>query len=104
MRLPDEKERENLARNTSAESMQRLAAITPMSAGANFRYYMNQQLYGRESMASRSQLTTLPFLNPFAWSNFIRSVKNGDLKKKEYRSDMNATPKENLTREDIIRR
>ncbi|WP_266367231.1 carboxypeptidase-like regulatory domain-containing protein [Tellurirhabdus rosea] len=104
MKLPDEKERENLARNTSAESMQRLAAITPMSSAANFRYYMNQQLYGRESMANRSQITTLSFLNPLAWASFIRSVKNGDLKKKDYRSELNATPKENLSREDMIKR
>ncbi|WP_310587083.1 carboxypeptidase-like regulatory domain-containing protein [Tellurirhabdus bombi] len=103
MKLPDEKERENLARNTSAEAMQRLAAMTPMSAAANYRYFMNQQFFGRDNLINRSQMTTIPFLNPFAWANFIQSVKNGDLKKKEYRQEMNATPRENLTRDDIIK-
>jgi len=103
MTLPDQKERENLARNTSAESMQRLAAITPMSAQANYRYYTQQQWFGRESVANRSGVTTFPFLNPFAWANFIRSVKNGELNKKEYRKELNATPKENLRREDLIK-
>lgn len=103
LKLPDEKERENLARNTSAESMQRLAALTPMSAGANYRYYLNQQWYGRESMTGRSQMTTIPFLNPFAWANFIKSVKNGDLKKKDFRQELNATPKEGLSRQDILK-
>jgi hypothetical protein len=67
LKLPDEKERENMARNLSAESMQRLAALTPMSAAGNYRYYLNQQWYGRESLTGRSQMTNIPFLNPFAW-------------------------------------
>ncbi|GAB3334515.1 hypothetical protein GCM10027299_42790 [Larkinella ripae] len=103
LKLPDEKERENLARNTSAESMQRLAALTPMSAGANYRYYLNQQWYGRESMTGRTQMTTIPFLNPFAWASFIKSVKNGDLKKKDFRQELNATPKEGISRQDILK-
>ncbi|GAB3256559.1 hypothetical protein GCM10027347_18440 [Larkinella harenae] len=103
LKLPDEKERENLARNTSAEAMQRLAAMTPMSAAANYRYYLNQQWFGRESMTARSQMTTIPFLNPFAWANFIKSVKNGELKKKEFRQELNATPPEGLSRQDILK-
>ncbi|MFC5409044.1 carboxypeptidase-like regulatory domain-containing protein [Larkinella bovis] len=103
MKLPDERERANLARNTSAESMQRLAALTPMSAAANYRYYLNQQWFGRESMTGRSQMTTIPFLNPFAWASFIKSVKNGDLKKKDFRQELNAAPKEGLSRQDILK-
>ncbi|WP_374755876.1 carboxypeptidase-like regulatory domain-containing protein [Larkinella soli] len=103
MKLPDERERANLERNTSAEAMQRLAAVTPMSAAANYRYYLNQQWFGRESVANRSQLTAIPFLNPFAWANFIKSVKNGELKKKDYRQELNATPKENLSRQELLK-
>ncbi|MGM9511026.1 carboxypeptidase-like regulatory domain-containing protein [Larkinella sp. GY13] len=103
LKLPDEKERENMARNLSAESMQRLAALTPMSAAGNYRYYLNQQWFGRESITGRSQLTTIPFLNPFAWASFIKSVKNGDLKKKDFRQELNATPPEGLSRQDILK-
>ncbi|RAJ96042.1 carboxypeptidase-like protein [Larkinella arboricola] len=103
MKLPDEKERENMARNLSEESMQRLAAMTPMSAAGNYRYYLNQQWYGRESMTGRSQMTTIPFLNPFAWANFIKSVKNGDMKKKDFRQELNATPPEGISRQDILK-
>lgn len=103
LKLPDEKERENMARNLSEESMQRLAAMTPMSAAGNYRYYLNQQWFGRESMTGRTQMTTIPFLNPFAWANFIKSVKNGDLKKKDFRQELNATPPEGLSRQDILK-
>jgi len=103
MKLPDQKEREALERNTSAEAMQRLAAVTPMSAGANYRYYLNQQWYGREAVANRGQMTTIPFLNPFAWASFIKSVKNGDLKKKDWQKELNATPKEGLSRDDVLK-
>lgn len=103
LKLPDEKERENMARNLSEESMQKLAAMTPMSAAGNYRYYLNQQWFGRESMTGRTQMTTIPFLNPFAWANFIKSVKNGDLKKKDFRQELNATPPEGLSRQDILK-
>ena len=62
---------------------------------------MDQQLFGRESAANKGFATTFPFLNPFAWSRFIKSVQDGDLKKKEYRKDLNQTPRENMTRQDF---
>jgi hypothetical protein len=80
-----------------------MAAITPNSAQTNFRYTLDQQLFGRESAANRGFATTFPFLNPFAWDRFIKSVKNGDLKKKEYRKELNFTPRENITRQDLIK-
>lgn len=104
MELPDAKERAALERNLSPESMQRLAALTPMSAAANYRYFQNQQWFGRDAIANRGSMTMLPFLNPSSWMQFIRSVKNGDFKSKEFRKELNATPPENLKREDIIRR
>jgi hypothetical protein len=35
------------------------------------------------TMANRNFATTLPLLNPFAWAQFIQSIKRGDLKKKK---------------------
>lgn len=102
LKLPDEKERENLARNTSPEAIMRMAATMPMGALANHQNFVNQQFFGRESLIGRSATPTFAFTNPFAWANFIRSVKRGDLKTKEWRSELNKAPRENMTRKDIL--
>ncbi|MFN8346511.1 MAG: carboxypeptidase-like regulatory domain-containing protein [Spirosomataceae bacterium] len=104
MKLPDEFERENLERNTRQELLMQMAAATPMSAAGNYRNFMDQQIFGRENPANRSFTTTMPFLNPFAWANFLKSVKNGDLKKKEYREILKQSPRENITRQDILKK
>lgn len=100
--LPDQKERDNLARNTDPAAIMRMAATMPMSAVANHQNFVNQQFFGRESVYGRSQTPSFAFTNPFAWANFIRSVKRGDLKNKEYRSQFNQAPPENVSRKDIL--
>lgn len=102
LKLPDEKERENLAKNTSPEAIMRQAATMPMSALANHQNFVNQQFFGRESILGRSSATTFAFTNPFAWANFIRSVKRGDFKNKEWRNEINKAPRENVSRKDIL--
>ncbi|MCK8494160.1 MULTISPECIES: carboxypeptidase-like regulatory domain-containing protein [Spirosoma] len=102
LKLPDEKERENLAKNTSPEAIMRQAATMPMGALANHQNFVNQQFFGRESVIGRSQTPTFSFTNPFAWANFIRSVKRGDLKNKEWRSELNKAPRENVSRKDLL--
>ncbi|GAB3983393.1 hypothetical protein GCM10028806_56660 [Spirosoma terrae] len=102
LKLPDEKERENLARNTSPEAIMRQAATMPMGALANHQNFVNQQFFGRESVVGRSQATTFSFTNPFAWANFIRSVKRGELSNKEWRSEVNKAPRENVSRKDLL--
>lgn len=104
MKLPDEFERDNLERNTRQELLMQMAAATPMSAAGNYRTFMDQQIFGRENAANRSFTTTMPFLNPFAWASFIKSVKNGDLKKKEYREILKQAPRENISRQDILKK
>lgn len=101
LKLPDQADRDALARSTDIEYITRMAAQMPNNAQTNYRYTMDQQLFGRESAANKGFATTFPFLNPFAWSRFIKSVKDGDLKKKEYRKDLNQTPRENMTRQDF---
>ena len=102
LKLPDEKERENLAKNTDPAMLMRLAATMPMGALANHQNFVNQQFFGRESIAGRSSTPSFSFTNPFAWANFIRSVKRGDLKSKEWRSEFNKAPRENVSRKDIL--
>ena len=45
----------------------------------------------------------LALTNPFAWINFIKSVKNGDLKRKDYKKAYELMPKENLNRQMFLR-
>ena len=102
LKLPDEQERANLARNTDPATIMRLDATMPMGAVANHQNFVNQQFFGRESIVGRSSTPTFAFTNPFAWANFIRSVKRGDLKTKEWRSEFNKAPRENMSQKDIL--
>ena len=66
--------------NMSPEMLLRWAESMPASGNENFRYFQqgqaqqNQDLYGPR---------TLRLLDPFAWGQFIRSIKRGDLKKQD---------------------
>lgn len=65
--------------NMSPEMLLRWAEQMPASGNENFRSFQqgqmiqNQDLYGPRP---------LRLLDPFAWSQFIRSIKRGDLKNK----------------------
>jgi len=80
----------------------RMAATMPMGAVGNFQNFVNQQFLGRESIANRGFTPTFAFTNPFAWANFIRSVKRGDYKSKEWRAQYNQAPPENISRKDLL--
>jgi hypothetical protein len=66
--------------NLSPETLLRWSERLPASPGENFRnFYQGQILQTQDRYGPR------PFtlLNPFAWANFIQSIKRGDLKKKD---------------------
>lgn len=104
LRAPDELERESIAKNTNMEYLNRMAARVPNNAQTNFRYTMDQQLFGRESAANKGFATTFPFLNPFAWAKLVKGIKNGDLQQKDWRKELNETPRETGSRQDFIRK
>lgn len=66
--------------NMSPEMLLRWAEAMPASGNENFRYFQqglmqqNQDLYGPRP---------LRLLDPFAWAQFIRSIKRGDLKSRD---------------------
>ncbi|MEQ8713936.1 MAG: carboxypeptidase-like regulatory domain-containing protein [Cyclobacteriaceae bacterium] len=77
--LPYQEDLDNMQRSLGDELLRRMYGNEPMSAGANHRYYMDQQML---SVQDRYQPRSIPLLNPFAWAEFIKSIKRGDLKNK----------------------
>ena len=104
LELPDQADRDALAKSTNMEYLTKMAAMVPNNAQTNYRATMNQLMFGRESAAGKNFATTFPFLNPFAWANFIKSVKNGDLKQKDWRKELNEAPRELINKQDFIQR
>ena len=49
----------------------------PMDARANYQYYMSEMSYNQ---ANRYGMRTNPFLNPFNWAKFIKSLKERNKK------------------------
>lgn len=66
--------------NLSPQLLLRWAEQMPASGNENFRGFQNQQLM---QIQDRYGPRSFPLLNPFAWANFIKSIKNGDLKSKD---------------------
>jgi CarboxypepD_reg-like domain len=100
MQLPNQRERDAIAKLTDPEQMMRLSNAMGMGAAGNYRYFMNQQIMAQ---SNKTSYTTIPFLNPFAWANFIQSIKRGDLKRKGFGDAANFAPIENLKKSDFIR-
>ncbi|MBI0401694.1 MAG: carboxypeptidase-like regulatory domain-containing protein [Cytophagales bacterium] len=66
--------------NLSPQLLLRWAAEMPASGNENFRQFTNQQT---QQTLDRYGPRPMPLLNPFAWAQFIKSIKNGDLKNKD---------------------
>jgi hypothetical protein len=79
LRLP-EKRYESMAKNLNKQSMAIMARNMPMDGNMNYKFYMNQQI---QAINNVNSLQTIPLLNPFAWAEFIKSIKRGDLKRKD---------------------
>ncbi len=75
---------DNIASVYVAISNQTNPAISPE---AGFKYAMEQNF---KTMATRNQYPYNNLLNPFAWSRFIRDLKNGLLKNKKYNKPVKA--------------
>ena len=99
MELPNAKEREAIERNYSSENIKRMAANQTMGSGGNYRYAMDQQLM---HLQGQKQVTQNPLTNVFAWSNFIKSVKNGSLTDKSWKKG-SYIPTEKGTRDNIFK-
>lgn len=100
MELPDEREREILRETFSQENLNRMVAMQGMSADANFRYGMDRQL---QQIQRQGQMTVNPLTNPFAWANFIKTIKSGALKDDTWKAKYEYVPREKGGRDAIFR-
>lgn len=78
MNLPIDPYSDNNGLN--ADILAQMLANAPMDASSNYKFYSQQQFYRMHTRYAYQDVQTA-LLNPFAWANFIRSIKRGDLKK-----------------------
>lgn len=102
LKLPDQADRDALAKSSDPQYIRRLSEQVANNAQTNYRYSMDQLMFGRESAAGKGFATTFPFLDPFRIAKFIKSVKNGDLKNQEWRKVLNDTPPESINKYDVL--
>ena len=101
MKLENEAGRRALEKNLDQSKLNILALQAGLSGAGNFRNFSDQMTY---NMANRNfvQNPMMAFTNPFAWANFIRSIKNGDLKKTDYKKAYQDAPSEGVSRQKIM--
>ena len=75
MELPHQKEYANIYQWLNSEYMREAYFNLPPSPNANAQYLINLQ---RQSYTNRYSPPSIPILNPFAWSQFINSLKNNN--------------------------
>ena len=72
MELPNQKEYANIYQWLNSQVMSEAYLTLPASPNANHQYYMQLQ---RQSYINRYSPPQNQLLNPFAWANFINSLK-----------------------------
>ncbi len=102
MELRNKKERDNARDNLDQSKLNAFAMQAGMGASSNFRNFSDMMI---SSQANKSFFNSpmLALTNPFAWISFIKSVKNGDLKRKDYQKAYEFLPKENINRTLFLR-
>lgn len=80
LELPYQEDLDNLRRNLDEAMLRKMYRETAMGPSANHNYFVSQQML---AWNNKFQPTSIPLLNPFAWAQFIKSIKRGDLKKKK---------------------
>jgi len=79
MRLPNQADYDAINQNLNEQTMAEMFRSMPMDGSMNYKYYLNQRLtYMHDGYGPRYN----PLLNPFAWAEFFKSLKRGDLKQK----------------------
>ena len=102
MELRDAKQRDNARENLEQSKLNVYALQAGMGTSSNFRNFSDMMI---SSQANKNFFSSpmLALTNPFAWMSFIQSVKNGDLKRKDYKKAYELLPKENINRQMFLR-
>ena len=80
LQLPDQQQYENLRDQLDPATMAVMARQIPNDGNMNHRYFIQMQ---NQQWNDRFGLRSNNLLNPFAWSEFIKSIKRGDFKKEK---------------------
>lgn len=102
MRLRDERQRAILAQNLEQSKLNVFALQAGLGAASNFRNFSDMMV---SSQANKTFYASplLSLTNPFAWMSFIKSVKNGDLTRDDWKKAYEFMPKENISRQMYLR-
>jgi hypothetical protein len=71
---------DNMHKNLNEQVTKRMLYTMGQDGAMNHKYYMEQQVIRQEN--KMMAYPTFNFLNPFAWSKFIQSIKKGEHKNK----------------------
>jgi hypothetical protein len=80
----DNRDVNNARANLDPYKIADLATALPMDGAMNYTNYMNNHIRTVEQQKMAPQLQ---LLNPFAWAQFIQSVKRGDFKSKKRKEE-----------------
>lgn len=80
LELPENHLYEKMEANLNKNKITSMAMSLPMTGSESYRSFVNKQTY---QQANQHFAPSYSILNPFAWAEFIKSVKRGDLKKKK---------------------
>ncbi len=69
--------------NMSEDILAMMMANLPADGGETYNTFLNQQFYQTHNRNYYNPNPLSTFLNPFAWSKLIKSIKRGDFKKKK---------------------
>ena len=102
MELRDAKQRDNARENLEQSKLNVYALQAGMGTSSNFRNFSDMMI---SSQVNKNFFSSpmLALTNPFAWMSFIKSIKNGDLKRKDYKKAYELLPKENINRQMFLR-
>jgi hypothetical protein len=78
LQLPDQGQYDNMYENLNEDLLARMFEAMPMDGSMNHRWFMDQRF---NQLQYGSGPRPNPLLNPFAWAEFIKSLKRGDFKK-----------------------
>ena len=102
MKLENEAGRRALAKNLEQSKLNVLSMRAGLSGAGNFRNFSDQMTYAATNRGFY-QSPVMALTNPFAWMNFIKSIKNGDLKRDDYKKAYEDAPTEGISRQKFLK-